>query len=280
MEDMRGRDSPMPRPRLRGRSGKIGGLGLIVIVAFVLLGGDPAILLNLVGTGAAPVGPSTAPTQARDDNAAEFVSVVLADTEETWQRLFRQSGKTYRDPKLRLFTANVQSACGFNTSATGPFYCPPDERVYLDLSFFAELSRMGAPGDFAQAYVIGHEVAHHVQNLLGVFASLRPMQQRVGQTQANALQVLTELQADCYAGVWAHHADRERGLLEPGDLEEGLRAAASIGDDRLQSTAGRRVQPETFTHGSSAQRVHWFRLGLETGDPAQCDTFTDAGVRL
>ena len=263
------------------RGGRIGGVGLIAIVAFVLLGGDPAVIVNLLGGGSATSGspaPSTRP--AAENTAADFVSVILADTEDTWQALFRDSGQAYREPKLHLFTDSVQSACGRNTSATGPFYCPPDERVYLDLGFFRDLSRLGAPGDFAQAYVIGHEVAHHVQNLQGVFATLRPLQQRSSQAQSNALQVLAELQADCYAGVWAHYADRDRQLLERGDLDEGLQAAAAIGDDRLQRSAGRRVQPESFTHGSSAQRVQWFRVGFDSGSMRRCDTFADAGIRL
>ena len=278
VEDQRGRPSGRPAIRLGRRGGRIGGVGLIAIVAFVLLGGDPSVLVNLIGGGESVREPSRAPPAG--DTGAEFVSVILADTEDTWRALFSQAGGTYRDPKLRLFTDGVQSACGFTTSATGPFYCPPDERVYLDLGFFDDLARLGAPGDFAQAYVIGHEVAHHVQNLLGVFRSLRPMQQRAAQPEANALQVLAELQADCYAGVWAHYADRDRGMLERGDLEEGLQAAASIGDDRLQRNAGRRVQPESFTHGSSAQRVHWFKTGFDSGQVARCDTFADAGVRL
>jgi predicted metalloprotease len=280
VEDARGSAARTPL-RLGKRGGRIGGIGLVAIVAFVLLGGDPAIVVNLL-SGSAENSSSqlNQPSPAADDPAAEFVSVVLADTEETWTALFLESGQTYREPKLRLFTGSVQSACGYNTSATGPFYCPPDERVYLDVSFFGELSRLGAPGDFAQAYVIGHEIAHHVQNLMGVFQSLRSLQQNASKAQANALQVLAELQADCYAGVWAHYADRDRGLLEPGDLEEGLQAAASIGDDRLQRNAGRQVQPESFTHGSSAQRTHWFKAGLQTGRADQCDTFEDAGIRL
>jgi predicted metalloprotease len=185
---------------------------------------------------------------------------------------------TYREPQLVLFSDSVQSACGFNTAATGPFYCPPDQKVYLDLGFFDELRKLGAPGDFAQAYVIGHEVAHHVQNLQGRFESLRKAQARASKADGNALQVLAELQADCYAGVWAHHAEAQRDLLESGDVEEGLRAAASIGDDRLQQRAGRQIQPESFTHGSSAQRVEWFKTGLTTGDPGACNTFDAAGA--
>ena len=281
VEDRRGRRSGSGM-HIGRRGGSIGGIGLIAIVAFVLLGGDPAILVNLLGGGGGPVGEPGAPATrtAAENTAAEFVSVILADTEDTWRALFRESGQSYRDPKLRLFTDSVQSACGHTTSATGPFYCPPDQRIYLDLGFFNDLSRLGAPGDFAQAYVIGHEVAHHVQNLRGLFAALRPLQQRSSQAQSNALQVLAELQADCYAGVWAHYADRHRNLLERGDLDEGLRAAAAIGDDRLQRNAGRRVQPESFTHGSSTQRVHWFSVGFDGGSVTSCDTFADAGVRI
>ena len=280
VEDMRGRSTGRRNVRV---GGKIGGFGLIAIVGFLLLGGDPTLILSLLGGGNSTnsaYAPGTYRPTAAENETAEFVSVVLADTEETWRGLFREAGANYRDPKLRLFTDGVQSACGYNTSATGPFYCPPDERVYVDLGFFNDLARLGAPGDFAQAYVIGHEVAHHVQNLTGVFQSLRPMQLQAGKTQANALQVLAELQADCYAGVWAYYADRDRAMLERGDVEEGLRAAASIGDDRLQRNAGLQVQPESFTHGSSAQRVRWFKVGMQNGNVAHCDTFGDAGVRL
>jgi len=199
------------------------------------------------------------------------VSVVLADTEDTWHMLFDGLGGRYREPTLTLFTGQVESACGFGTAAAGPFYCPGDENVYLDLGFFQQLDALGAPGDFARAYVVGHEIGHHVQNLTGVLGAVQ--QQAGGRSDANALQVLVELQADCYAGVWAHHAERQRDLLEAGDVEEGLQAAAAIGDDALQQRAGRAVRPESFTHGSSAQRMQWFRTGMSRGEVDACDTF-------
>ncbi|MGI9324234.1 MAG: KPN_02809 family neutral zinc metallopeptidase [Pseudomonadales bacterium] len=280
VEDRRGR--PMSSGVKVG--GGIGGLGIVAVVIMLLMGGDPMQLLGqLLGGGGGSV--ASAPTQrtapsAESDALAEFASVVLADTEETWRALFKQYGSQYRDPTLVLYTGAVQSACGRNSAATGPFYCPGDQKLYLDTSFFNQLSRMGAPGDFASAYVIGHEVAHHVQNLTGVLTKVRQMQSRVSKTDGNALQVLVELQADCYAGVWANHAERQRDMLDQGDVEEGLRAAASIGDDHLQKQAGQRVRPESFTHGSSEQRVQWFRTGISQGDVGQCDTFASAGVRL
>jgi len=202
------------------------------------------------------------------------VSVVLADTEDTWTEIFRAGGQTYQPPKLVLFTDVVRSACGMAQSAMGPFYCPMDQKVYIDLGFYRELrDRFQAPGDFAQAYVIAHEVGHHVQTLLGTSQQVAETRQRASQEQANALSVRLELQADCYAGVWAHNANRSRQILEEGDLEEGLNAAAAIGDDRIQRQTQGTVVPESFTHGSSKQRVTWFRRGFERGDPDACDTF-------
>ncbi|HET9949018.1 MAG TPA: neutral zinc metallopeptidase, partial [Longimicrobiales bacterium] len=201
---------------------------------------------------------------------------VLAMTEDVWAELFAAQGATYEPPTLVLFSQAVSSACGMGTAATGPFYCPADDNLYLDTSFFEELAAMGGPGDFAGAYVVGHEVGHHVQNLLGIADAVRRAQaERRG--EANRLQVAMELQADCYAGVWAHHANRRGRVLEPGDVEEGLSAAAAIGDDRLQRRAGREVTPDAFTHGSSEQRSRWLGLGLESGDPAACDTFAEMG---
>jgi predicted metalloprotease len=281
VEDRRGRPAAKRGVRLPG---KLSGVGIVIIVGIILRGGDPSQFLGLLLGGPESASlPRSQPTSQpaaipAGDEAAQFVSVVLADTEDTWRALFAESGMTYREPQLVLFSDSVQSACGFNTAATGPFYCPPDQKVYLDLGFFDELRKLGAPGDFAQAYVIGHEVAHHVQNLQGRFESLRKAQARASKADGNALQVLAELQADCYAGVWAHHAEAQRDLLESGDVEEGLRAAASIGDDRLQQRAGRQIQPESFTHGSSAQRVEWFKTGLTTGDPGACNTFDAAGA--
>ena len=258
-----------------------GGLGLLLILGLGLLFGlDPGLLAAIVGN--APVmptqpspaePPSRAPTKLEDEQS-QFVAVVLADTEEVWTALFEKAGGSYKPPTLVLFSGMVQSACGFAQAAMGPFYCPLDGKVYIDLSFYSDLrNRIGAPGDFAQAYVIAHEVGHHVQNQLGISAQVRQAQSRVSQRAANALSVRQELQADCLAGVWAHHADRMHQLLEEGDIEEGLNAASAIGDDRLQKQSRGYVAPESFTHGSSAQRVAWFRRGLESGSMDSCDTF-------
>jgi predicted metalloprotease len=215
-----------------------------------------------------------------DDELRDFVSVVLADTEDVWNDLFRRRNANYREPTLVLFSGAVQSACGFAQAAVGPFYCPADQKVYLDLSFFRDLrDRFGAPGDFAQAYVIAHEVAHHVQNLLGISDKVRAAQQRTGQREANQLSVRLELQADCLAGVWANQAQRSRQILEEGDVEEALGAASAIGDDRLQRQSRGYVAPDSFTHGSSAQRVEWFRRGLDSGRVDQCDTFGSTAPR-
>jgi predicted metalloprotease len=209
-----------------------------------------------------------------EDELKQFVSVVLADTEDTWHDLFQQLDARYREPTLVLFSGTTRSACGLGQAAMGPFYCPEDQKVYIDLAFYDELrSQYGAPGDFAQAYVIAHEVGHHVQNLLGISDKVQSARQRVSKTQGNELSVRLELQADCLAGLWAHHADRTRNILEVGDAEEALRAAAAIGDDRLQKQARGYVTPDSFTHGSSEQRMRWFRRGLERGELAACDTF-------
>jgi predicted metalloprotease len=253
----------------------VGGIGtiLIVLVIAYLTGQNPLQLLQTVndtGDGAAPDVATGVPS---GDPSAEFVAVVLGDTEETWDRVFAQAGDRYDPPVLVLFEDQVQSACGFASAAVGPFYCPGDRKVYLDLSFFRDLSQQfGAPGDFAQAYVVAHEVGHHVQNLLGVASRVDQMRRQMSETQANALSVRQELQADCFAGVWGHHAQR-KDLLEPGDIEEGLQAAAAIGDDRLQRQSRGYITPESFTHGSSAQRVDWLRRGLDAGQLDQCDTF-------
>jgi uncharacterized protein len=216
-----------------------------------------------------PVGPPPA-----DDEMGQFVATVLGYTEDTWGALFKQSGQTYREPTLVLFSDQVSSACGFAQAAMGPFYCPADQKVYIDLGFYRDLhERFGAPGDFAQAYVIAHEVGHHVQNLLGIAQEVQSLRQQVSEPEANALSVMMELQADCFAGLWAHHTERAEQVLEEGDLEEGLNAAAAIGDDRMQRRAQGYVVPDAFTHGSSAQRVRWFREGLATGDFKACDTF-------
>lgn len=249
-----------------------GGVGMLLIVLAVscLTGTNPLALLQMAEQ-AAPQQTQQVPTGApTNDPAAEFVSVVLGDTEETWKRIFQSAGRQYQEPVLVLFEGQVQSACGGASAASGPFYCPADQKVYLDLSFFRELDqRFGAPGDFAAAYVIAHEVGHHVQTLLGVSRSVREQQQGQSRGGANQLSVAMELQADCFAGVWGHHANRKQ-LLDQGDVEEGLQAAAAIGDDRL--TKGR-VSPESFTHGTSEQRARWLRQGLSSGDINSCDTF-------
>ncbi len=270
IEDRRGR-------RMTGGRGlKLGGgAGLIAVVIVLLLGGDPAMILSMLEQGGGPAEqPATRDTAAPgDDEQAQFVSAVVADTEDTWAVIFDRAGARYQPPTMVLYTDATSTACGFGSAASGPFYCPADRTVYLDLGFFAELHRLGAPGDFARAYVIGHEIAHHVQNLTGTMGEVNAARAGAGEAGANRLSVMLELQADCYAGIWAHHADRSRDILEDGDVEEGLRAAAAIGDDRLQRMSGRSVQPESFTHGSSEQRVTWFRKGLKTGDLAACDTF-------
>ena len=273
IEDRRGQ-----RGRRVRRVGARGGIGTIVIALALayFLGIDPAVILQMQG-GTGPATGTTDPgwqPTADKQQTADFVSVVLADTEDTWNAIFKKAGKTYQEPGLVLFSGQVSSACGQASAAMGPFYCPADKKVYIDLSFFDELKRRhGAPGDFAQAYVIAHEVGHHVQNLLGTSREVRLAQQGLGKVEANALSVLQELQADCYAGLWGYHADRSRQVLEEGDLEEALAAASAIGDDRLQRQASGRVVPESFTHGTSRQRVEWFRRGIEQGDVTVCNTF-------
>jgi predicted metalloprotease len=253
--------------------GRGGGLGAIVILVLAFIFGGPEAVNMLLGGGSsAPSSEQGTPLTSTDD-ASQFVAAILGSTEDVWAALFAESGSRYAAPELTLFDGAVQSACGYASSAVGPFYCPSDRRVYLDTAFFRDLSRLGAPGDFAQAYVIGHEVGHHVQNLLGTADEVRAAQGRLSETAANRLQVAMELQADCFAGVWAHHANQRSNVLEPGDVDEGLGAAQAIGDDRLQANAGRRVTPDSFTHGSSADRQRWLSAGLAGGDPAQCDTF-------
>ena len=264
------------------RAGGVGGgLGLVILLAVVLLGGNPLQVLQMLegGGGAAPAVPDTPDGTAPEDEVGAYLSAILGMTEDVWNGIFAQAGLEYREPILVLFSGSVQSACGFNTAATGPFYCPPDENLYLDTSFFQELARMGGPGDFAQAYVVGHEVGHHVQTLLGTSDFVRGLQQSAqSQADVNELQVLMELQADCYAGVWAHHANATARILEPGDVQEGLAAAAAIGDDRLMERAGREATPESFTHGSADQRQQWLETGLQTGEVEACDTFAAAGL--
>ena len=276
----RGRRSDNIEDRRGMRVGKKGiaggGIGAIVLALVAMyFGVDPSVVLNQAG--------NLAPTQTEQRQVSfspeearlkEFVAVVLADTEDVWGALFRGSGQQYVQPKLVLFSGSVQSACGFAEAAMGPFYCPGDQKLYLDMSFFNDLAkRHDAPGDFAQAYVVAHEVGHHVQTLLGVSKQVHAARQRAGEAEGSALQVRMELQADCFAGVWAHHANKVRQVLEPGDTEEALAAAAGVGDDRMQKKARGYVMPESFTHGSSEQRMRWFSRGMQSGEPGQCDSF-------
>ena len=256
----------------------VGGIVLVLAISY-LTGTNPLTLLNMLNGVQEMSGPAadqeSAPIGSPKDSLGKFASVVLADTETTWETVLPRLGRQYENPRLVLFTGAVQSACGTTSAAVGPFYCPRDRKVYLDLSFFNEMSqRLGAPGDFAQAYVIAHEVGHHVQNLLGIANKVNRIQRQGSELEGNALSVRMELQADCFAGVWGYHAKRERNLIEPGDFEEGLRAASAIGDDQLQKMSRGYTRPESWTHGSSAQRMTWLRKGLETGDPNVCDTFS------
>ncbi|MCA1634996.1 MAG: zinc metallopeptidase [Acidobacteria bacterium] len=253
-----------------------GGLGgIVLLVVALLFGVDPRTLLDQSQGGDPSTGTQTTrQVNPAEDELAKFTRVVLAETEDVWSDLFRQQGRQYRKPTLVLFTNQVSSACGQASAAVGPFYCPGDEKVYIDLSFFRELrTQFRAPGDFAQAYVVAHEIGHHIQKVLGTSDKVTAMQARAGEAQANQLSVRLELQADFYAGVWAHYA-KQRGIIEPGDFEEALSAASAIGDDRLQREAQGYVVPDSFTHGSSEQRARWFRRGLETGDMRQGDTFS------
>jgi len=263
------------------RLGRAGGIGIgTVVLALVAMyfGVDPSVLLQ--GNSGQPVQQQVPYEEGQAEaRMRELVSVVLADTEDTWAQLFAADGSTYQEPKLVLFSGAVQSACGTAQAAVGPFYCPADSKVYIDLSFYEDLqSRFGAPGDFAQAYVIAHEVGHHVQALLGISERTQAARRNSSEAGSNQLSVRQELQADCFAGIWAHHANRSRQLLEGGDIEEGLRAASAIGDDRLQKQSQGYVVPESFTHGSSEQRVRWFKLGFETGEVGRCDTFASKAL--
>ena len=270
IEDRRG--SGFGRPLAVGG----GAASLVVALLVMLLGGDPSdVQVDSRPRSSAPAtGGSGRAVDPQQEEMKDFVSVILADTEDTWPALLEPMGVRYVQPRLVLFTDAVQSACGAQESAVGPCYCPGDQRVYLDLTFFNELeSRFGAPGDFGRAYVVAHEVGHHVQNLLGVSEKVQSMRRRTSEEQANQLSVLTELQADCFAGIWAGRAQKARNILEQGDIEEGLGAASAVGDDTLQKRARGRVVPESFTHGSSAQRMTWFKRGLEQGTLEACDTF-------
>jgi hypothetical protein len=280
-ENGRRSDNIEDRRGLRvGKPGLVGGgIGAIVLALVAMyFGVDPSVVLNQAGTLAPTQTEQQAATfSPEEERLKEFMSVVLADTEDVWVTLFRGSGQQYRQPKLVLFSGAVQSACGFAEAAMGPFYCPGDQKLYLDMSFFNDLAqRHDAPGDFAQAYVVAHEVGHHVQALLGISDKVQAARSRAGESEGNALQVRMELQADCFAGVWAYHANKARQILEPGDTEEALAAAAGVGDDRLQKQARGVVVPESFTHGSSEQRMRWFSRGMQSGDPGKCDTFKAA----
>ena len=259
------------------RFGRAGGIGLGTIVLALVaayFGVDPSVVLQNTQPSGQQAEQVPYEESAEEAHLREFVATVLADTEDAWGAIFSAAGRTYEQPSLVLFSGAVQSACGFAQAAVGPFYCPGDHQVYIDLSFYQDLqSRFGAPGDFAQAYVVAHEVGHHVQTLLGISERNMAARQRASEAEANALSVRQELQADCFAGIWAHNADRSRQLLEAGDIEEGLNAAAAIGDDRLQKQSRGYVSPESFTHGSSEQRVRWFKRGLESGSVESCDTF-------
>jgi predicted metalloprotease len=282
--DDAGRGGGVGRPLAFGG----GAIGIIGAILFYLLTGQVPDIQQAPAPSQVGQQTQAQPRTAADQQQREFVSVILASTEDTWSAVLpQQAGIQYQPPRLTLFEESVESACGFAQSAMGPFYCPPDQRVYLDLSFFNQLARMGAPGEFARAYVIAHEVGHHVQNLLGIERKVSQLRRAVrSREDSNALSVLTELQADCFAGVWAHHANANfkssgKGqLIQPSDIESGLAAAASVGDDRIQRQARGYVSPESFTHGSSAQRVSWFKTGMQTGELRSCDTFGKAGVRL
>jgi predicted metalloprotease len=278
------RQSDNVEDRRGGGGGGLGGgrrIGLgsvaIALVVSYFLGINPMTVLGVLGGAGPEVPTQSAPARKppADDRMATFVSTVLADTEDVWKDVFTQGGATYKEPALVLFRGATSTACGQGQAAMGPFYCPADHKVYIDLGFYETLkNRLGAPGDFAQAYVIAHEVGHHVQNLLGITTKMDKMRGRVSETEYNALSVRLELQADCFAGVWANHAQASRQLLEQGDVEEAMNAAAKIGDDALQRSGGGQVVPDSFTHGTSAQRQRWFDMGLKNGSVQRCDTFT------
>lgn len=259
----------------RRAAGLGGGVTLLVVVGSLLFGVDPSKVLSLLSNTGVGTQQQSAPIQttAEEEEVKEFLSVVLGDTEQVWDDIFRQAGLGYKMPTLVLYRGQTPTACGTGQAAAGPFYCPGDHKLYLDLAFLSELNRMGARGDFALAYVIAHEVGHHVQALEGTLSKVQQMKRQASKVQGNQLQVRVELQADCYAGVWAYHANKQRQMLEPGDVDEGMAAAAAVGDDTLQRAAGRRVVPEAFTHGSAKQRKEWLNRGLRSGRVADCNTF-------
>ena len=265
-----------------GRVGAGGGVGLIVVIVLALvLGVDPSQLLSSMEGGGTAVEAPAGPVRETPEEAkrSDFIRVVLADTEDVWNTIFAASGQTYAEPTLVLYRDATQSSCGVGQSAMGPFYCPVDQKVYLDLSFYDDMAgKLGAQGDFAFAYVVAHEVGHHVQTLLGTSAKVQDARRRVSEAEGNELSVRQELQADCYAGVWAYHTEKQKQVLESGDIQEAMNAAAAVGDDRLQQRGQGYVMPESFTHGTSAQRARWFDRGLKSGDPNQCDTFGAADL--
>ena len=277
VEDLRGQG-----PGRGGGGGmRLGIVGtLVAIVAAYFFGIDPRMILGLMQAGEqlAPPAQTQGQVGAPTDQAGDFVAAVLGDTEDTWGEIFRAGGEQYPPPKLVLFSNAVQSGCGRASSGAGPFYCPADQKVYIDLAFYRELeTRFKAPGDFAQAYVLAHEVGHHVQTVLGTSEKVRAAQSRASEADRNRLQVLMELQADCYAGIWANHANRSRQILESGDIEEALGAAAAVGDDTIQKRMQGYVEPESFTHGTAQQRMTWFKRGLDAGTLDACDTFRAGG---
>jgi predicted metalloprotease len=270
------------RRGMRPRGGLVGGgiSTIIIIIIALYFGVDPSFLVDgMQSSNVSTSGTQPTADDLRNDPLADMIAVVIADTEDVWGELFANQGRRYEQPTLVLFTGSTRSACGLGQAAMGPFYCPADRKAYIDLGFYEEMrTRFRAPGDFAQAYVIAHEIGHHVQNLLGVSDKVRQMQAKAGKAEGNQLSVRLQLQADCLAGVWANRADKARGILESGDVEEALNAASAIGDDRLQKQTRGTVVPESFTHGTSAQRQHWFRTGLQSGDPDSCDTFSVASL--
>lgn len=281
VEDVRGSGPAIRTGGLGGGRGLGIGSVVIALVASAVFGVNPLTVLGLLsGQGAPSVqAPAAHVSQPANDSMTRFVRTTLADTEDVWGQVFKQAGSSYQQPKLVLFRGQTATACGAGQAAMGPFYCPADQKVYIDLSFYETLkNQLGAPGDFAQAYVIAHEVGHHVQNLLGVSGKVDAMRSRLSQVQYNAMSVRLELQADCLAGVWAHHANNQRQILENGDVEEATNAAARIGDDALQKQSQGRVVPESFTHGTSAQRMRWFNAGLTSGQVRQCDTFSQKSI--
>ena len=275
IEDRRGRRIP---------GGMKGGGVAILLLALVgmYFGIDPSVILNMgenMQSSSGQTRTSSTPASAREQRDADFISVVLADTEDVWAQVFGEGGSAYQKPHLVLFTGAVQSACGYAQAAVGPFYCPGDQKVYIDLNFFDDLkNQLGAPGDFAQAYVVAHEIGHHVQKLLGISDKVHELKNSLSEKEYNTISVRLELQADCLAGVWANRADKMRQILEPGDIDEALNAAGRIGDDRLQKQAKGYVTPDSFTHGTSAQRVRWFKEGFSSGDIRTCNTFGEGDV--